>query len=548
MVKRGIWVFLVLLISTGCYAQKYPAFTHFDTLRGKLNTERTCYNVFYYDLHLKVNPEEHTISGYNVIHYTVVTDFSWIQIDLFRNMKIDSIYNRNKRVKYARDSNVVYIFFQKLERKGKKDSLTIYYHGSPQVAKNPPWDGGFVWSKDSNGKPWVDVACEGTGASLWWPCKDYLGAKPDSMRMNIDVPNGLVGVSNGRLRSVTKADSGYTRYTWFVSVPIINYDVTLNVGDYTHISDYYLNGKDTLTLNYYVLRYNEQKARTHFTQVKPMLACYEKFFGKYPFYKDGYKLVETTYWGMEHQSCVAYGNNYKNNEFGFDFIIIHESAHEWWGNSLSCTDVADMWLHEAFATYAEALYVESKLNYKTAVAYLKTQQQRIKNEYPIIGPYDVNFQGTKDDDDMYFKGTWMLQTFRHVVNNDSIFFAILHGLQTRFKYSSTNTDEVIRYINQITGKDYSPFFNQYLQRAGIPILKYKLKQRGNATILTYRWDSIVTRFTMPVKVTSKVQDSANTYIFITPSRSWKTIKLNNLSPSQFSVDLDEFYIKPEKED
>jgi aminopeptidase N len=468
---------------------------------------------------------------------------------------------------YNRDGNAVFIDFLSFaykngperfdyahkkgitEPRDKKDSIKIYYKGDPQIAKNPPWDGGFVWSHDSLGKPWVGVACEGTGASLWWPCKDHLSDKPDSMRMSFDVPTGLMCVSNGRLRSQKKLDNDYTRFTWFVSKPIINYNVTLNIADYAHISDYYLGGKDTLTLDYYVLRYNEQKARIHFEQVKPMLACYEKFFGKYPFYKDGYKLVETTYWGMEHQSCVAYGNNFHNNSFGFDFIIVHESAHEWWGNSLSCSDAADMWLHEAFATYAEALYLECTQNYKTSIKYLYAQQKRISNKYPVIGPYDVNFQGTSDDDDMYFKGTWMIQTFRHVINNDSLFFAILRGLQDKFKYSSTNTNEVLACINKMTGKDYSPFFNQYLYRPNPPIFEYKLQAEVDTTVLIYRWDSVVKGFEMPLWIYySGPDDTVIPPRRITPTAEWQTIRLDGYSPEWFSIDLDEFYVIPKKED
>jgi aminopeptidase N len=548
MAKSFFGILIALLLSVSGYSQQYPVFTHADTLRGKLTPERTCYKVYFYDLHLKIDTVNHSITGYNLIAFNVVHNFFRIQVDLFKNMVIDSILNGNYQLHYIRDSNATFINFNSLERKGTKDSIKIYYHGIPQVAKKPPWDGGFVWSHDSTGNFWFGVACEGTGASLWWPCKDHLSDKPDSMRMSFDVPNGLMCISNGRLCNEKNLDNGYTRFTWFVSYPIINYDVTLNIADYAHISDYYVNQKDTLTLDYYVLRYNEQKAQAQFLQVKPMLACYEKYFGKYPFYRDGYKLVETNYWGMEHQSCVSYGNHYRNNPFGFDFIIVHESAHEWWGNSLSCSDPADMWLHEAFATYAESLYLECTPNYKTAIKYLYTQQKKIINKYPVIGPYNVNFQGTNNDNDMYYKGTWMLQTFRHVINNDSLFFAVLKGLQTEFKYSSTNTDEVINFINKTTGKNYTPFFNQYLQRVSPPIFDYKLEQQGNGILLTYRWDSVAEDFTMPIKITSEIKDSVKSFITITPTLKWQTIKLNKLNPSQFSIDLDEFYVIPKKEE
>lgn len=562
MVKKFFGIFIFLSIVSGCLAQKYPVFTHADTLRGKLTPERACYNAYYYDLHLKINPEDHSISGYNVIAFKALERFNVMQVDLFKNMVIDSILFGHNRLEYIRDGNAVFVEFSPRKNKvgrigrlfflneGKVDSIKICYHGKPQVAKTPPWDGGFVWAKDSLGKPWVGVACEGTGASLWWPCKDHLSDKPDSMRMTFDVPSGLMCVSNGRLRSEKNIDNNYTRFTWFVSYPIINYDVTFNLADYAHISDYYVNNKDTLTLDYYVLSYNKDKAQKQFEQVKPMLACYEKFFGKYPFYRDGYKLVEANYWGMEHQSCVEYGNHYHNNEFGFDFIIIHESAHEWWGNSLSCSDPADMWLHEAFATYAEALYIECTQDYKTSVKYLYTQQKRIGNKYPIIGPYDVNFQGTENDDDEYFKGTWMLQTFRHVLNNDSLFFSIFRGLQEKFKYSSTNTEEVIAYINKITGKDYTPFFNEYLHHSSPPIFEYKVKSiPGIGIMLTYRWDSVVKGFEIPVTIHYiGNHDTLVPPVTITPTTKWQTIKLNGWFSADVNVDLDDIYLIPKKDE
>jgi aminopeptidase N len=319
----------------------------------------------------------------------------------------------------------------------------------------------------------------------------------------------------------------------------------LNIANYAHLHDYYLDGNDTLTLDYYVLDYNAKRASTHFLQVKPMIACYEKYFGKYAFYKDGYKLVETNYWGMEHQSCVAYGNEYKNNKFGFDFIIIHESGHEWWGNHISCSDEADMWIHESFTTYAEALYLECRKGYDTAVKYLLYQENKIVDKYPIIGPYNVNFQGTSDDNDMYYKGTWMLHTFRHVVDNDSLFFGILKGLQNHFSYQSTCTDSVVAYINKASGKNYTPFFTEYLKYAAPPEFAYEINEEKNGIQLKYKWVAGVKDFNMPVKITSAIKDGIKTYITVTPTSAWQTISLPNIKASDFSVDTDEFYVTPE---
>jgi len=539
---KQFWIsFYFLLGAMAAYGQKSQVFTHADTLRGTLSAERKCYDVFFYDLHLTIKPDERSIAGYNVIAFKAVTTFSRMQVDLFKNMEVDSIMHGSQKLSYTRDGNAMFIQFPAQEATGLSDSIKVFYHGLPQVAANPLWDGGFVWSKDSTGKTWVGVACEGTGASLWWPCKDHLSDKPDSMRMSFDVPDSLICVSNGRLRSEKKLNNGFTRFTWFVSLPIINYDVTLNIADYAHIKDDYESGQDTLSLDYFVLKYHEKKARAYFERVKPMMVCYAKYFGRYPFWKDGYKLVETNYWGMEHQSCVSYGNNYHLNNYGFDFIIVHESAHEWWGNNLSCSDEADMWLHESFATYAEALYLECTQGYKVSLDYLNMQRTGIENNYPIIGPYNVSFQGVDNDNDMYYKGAWVLQTFRHVLNNDSLFFSILKGLQEKFKYSSTNTADVVKYISKMAGKDYAPFFTQYLYYASPPVFDYKVYAKNGVTMLTYRWQADVKGFTMPIKVTSSVRDGVNAYTSIYPTLEWQTITLGNVSPAQFSTDKDDFY-------
>lgn len=544
MKNKIVHIILILLTPITLLAQKYPAFTHADTLRGALNTYRSCYWVTFYDLHLRIDINKHSIAGYNTIVYKNTADFTRMQVDLFSNMAIDSIMHGKTKLTYKRDTNAVFIDFPIKETAGQKDSITFYYHGMPREAVRAPWDGGFVWGKDSLGRPWVDVACEGTGASLWWPCKDHLSNKPDSMHMSFEIPTGLICVSNGRLRSVKDLQDGYTRFNWAVTKPIINYDVTLNIANYSHIHDYSLNGNDTLTLNYYVLDYNAKRAANHFKQVKPMIACYEHYFGKYPFYTDGYKLVETTYWGMEHQSCVAYGNNYKNNKFGFDFIIIHESGHEWWGNNISCSDEADMWIHESFTTYAEALYLECTKGYDTAVKYLVYQRPKIVDKYPIVGPYNVNFQGTSDDNDMYYKGTWMLQTFRHVLNNDSLFFTVLKGLQSHFSYQSTCTDSVVAYINKATGKNYTPFFNEYLKYAAPPKFVYQIKRDTDGLFLVYKWITAVHDFTMPVKVSMAVIHGAKVFTTITPTNDWQTKQLPDIDPSDFSVDTDEYYVIP----
>ncbi|HXA01346.1 MAG TPA: M1 family aminopeptidase, partial [Cytophagaceae bacterium] len=320
-----------------------------------------------------------------MIRYTTVEDFDKMQVDLFAGMYIHRVMHHGISISFKRDSNAVYIQFASTQQKGKEDSITIYYSGSPHIAANPPWDGGIVWSKDSLGRPWAAVACEAIGASVWWPCKDHLSDEPDSMSMSFIVPEGLSCISNGNLTGVFTIP-GKSIYSWMVHYPINNYNVTFYIGHYSHFNDSLKNkeGK-TLGLDYYVLDYNLSKAKKHFDIVKPMLLCYENLFGPYPFYRDGYALVEAPYWGMEHQGAIAYGNHFKTDMPGLDYIIVHESAHEWWGNSLSVADHGEMWIHEAFATYSEALVIERLHNYNTSLQYLADQKLNIKNQEPILG-------------------------------------------------------------------------------------------------------------------------------------------------------------------
>lgn len=541
--------FLVFLVSMQVctHAQNELVFTHADTLRGMLSAERSCYKTVYYDLHLSIHANSKFLEGYNVITFKAVRDFSTMQIDLFNNLSIYEIMHNGEKLDFWKDSNSVFIYFVKPLKKGVTDSIQIVYSGHPHVAKAPPWDGGFIWTADTTGVSWISVACEGKGASLWWPCKDHLSDKPDSMKMTFDVPDYLTCASNGLLRYVKKLGMHFTRYCWFVSYPVINYDITLNLANFSHFHDFYFNGNDTLALDYYVLKYNESKAKEQFKQVKTMLQCYEKRFGKYPFYRDGYKLIETPYWGMEHQSAISYGNNYSNNNFGFDYIIIHESAHEWWGNSVSCTDLADLWIHESFATYAEALYVECISDHNNYIKYLLSQRPRIRNEHPIIGPYNVNYQGTIYDDDMYYKGSWTLHTFRNVLNNDSLFFGILRGLQSHFRYGSVNTDSIISFICRYTGHNYFPFFRQYLMHPSPPVFDYKIINRKDTSFLQYRWLTDRKDFSMPVKIFMAAADSGarGSPLMLTPATGWQVIQINS---KNINVDEDDYYVNVKKEE
>ncbi len=525
----------------------WGTFTKADSLRGYLSPLRSCYDVTYYHLNVAVNPSDSSIKGSNTIRFKVVNPFKEMQVDLFANMKVDKIeFEDGTPLKYSREFGAVFIYLPKELERNTTHQIIFYYSGRPQIAKNPPWDGGFIWKKQKEGNPWVMVTCQGTGASLWWPNKDHQSDEPDSMLLSVTIPKGLEDISNGRLRSKIDLTDGQTQYNWFISYPINNYDVTINIGKYAHFSDVYTSSDGSkLTLDYYVLPENLQKAKKQFEQVKTMLACYEKYFGKYPFYRDGYKLIESSHNGMEHQTAVAYGNHYQGGYEGrassavglkFDFIIIHESAHEWWGNSVTAKDVADMWIHESFAAYAEALYVEYNWGHKAALEYINGKKQNVRDEKPIIGPYNVNQEGSGD---MYDKGQLVLNTLRDVINNDSLWFSILRGIQKKFAYKTVDADDITNFINEKTGTNYNYFFDQFLRYPKEPEFFAIVTQKGNETAVRYKWNADVKDFKMPLKVTT----SPNNFEFIYPTTQWQTLKLKDFDPKDFKVDEDEFLCK-----
>lgn len=552
---KTIFAIVFILLAGSLFAQKdfYKnyTFTKADTLRGALRPERTSYDVTFYDLNIKIDIQKKYLDGYVDIFYTVVHDFQTLQIDLFANMKINKINSENQELSYRREFNAVFVDFPKIQQKGSKGFIRVYYEGAPIEAKNAPWDGGFVWTKDEQGNPWVGVACEGDGASLWWPNKDHLSDEPDSMSIRIAVPKTLTCIANGDLRGSEDLRNGYQRYDWFVSYPINNYNVSVNIGRYAHFSDTYeaLDGEQ-LRLDYYVLAYNLEKAKEHFKQTHKVLACFERYFGKYPFWNDGFALVETPYLGMEHQSAVAYGNRYMRgylggmipNDMNWDYIIVHETGHEWFGNSITANDLAEMWIHESFTTYMEALYVECAYSYKDAMRYLNSQRGFIYNQEPVIGPKDVNWEDWKGSDH-YYKGAWLLNTLRHAINDDEVWFDLLKSFYQRYKYSHVTTEDVVNYVNHCAKRDYTPIFQQYLEYTKIPTLEYKVKAAGNNGVeVKYRWKADVAGFDMPV-----LAGKPDAYQQLFPTtKEWKTTVLNGVNVKEFKVADELFYIEVEE--
>ena len=448
---------------------------------GYLGKDRSCYDVKHYAITVKIDPSLKRISGSNDMAINVLSYTKLLRIDLMPTMQVDYLSFDGQAKPFVRKKDHVLLRFEQALKTGDQHQIKIAFNGAPRVAEHAPWDGGFVWSLDDYNRPWVGMACESLGPSSWLPCKDHWSDEAEQMDMCIIVPKSLTGVSNGRLVSVQTIDSNWHAFNWHVSSPINGYNISINVGAYTHLSDTF-KGQETVDLDYYVLDYNSAKAERHFLQVDKMHQAFEHYFGPYPFAKDGYKLVETPYWGMEHQSCVAYGNQYKNNAFGFDFIIVHESGHEWFANSITADDPADMWIHESFTTYSEALYVEYFMGKQAANEYLWTQRSKISNKAPMQGPRGMYYHGS--DNDIYYKGTWMLHTMRHMLNNDSLWFATLKQLNNTFKHSIVNTQQIIAFFNQVTGFNWQSFFDLYLFKSQLPVLDVRYTE-GNDGMNVY---------------------------------------------------------------
>ena len=511
-------------------------FTKKDTLLGSNTAYRDFWDVQRYDVKVEPSYEQKSLKGSNKITFKITKSVRnpVFQIDLQQPMKHDSIRS-SFRIKSTKvDGNFIFLETKESFKKGQTHTLEIGFSGNPIIAENAPWDGGWVFTQDEKGNPWMSVACEGIGASVWLPIKEYWGDEPDmGMTLTITTPKDLVGVGNGRLMQRSESE-GKNHFVWEVFNPINSYNIVPYIGKYVHFSDSYMGKRGKLDLDYWVLDYNLEKAKNQFKQVKPMLKAFEHWFGGYPFYKDGYKLVESPYLGMEHQSNVAYGNGYQNGYYGrdlsgtgvglyWDFIIVHESGHEWFGNNITAQDKADMWIHEAFTTYSEVLFTESYMDKNAANTYIKGLRKNILNDQPIIGTYGVRKMGSMDQ---YIKGANMIHTIRQVINNDEKFRQILLGMNTDFYHKIVTSKQVEDYISKKAGIDFSLVFDQYLRTTKIPQLEYE--QKGNQ--LKFRWNKTIKNFRMPVKLKSH-----STHI--APTQEWQTVTLAN----DKAVEIDDNY-------
>lgn len=535
-------LFLSISVSGQDLLSDKKEFTKQDSLRGSITPERAWWDVNYYHLALEVQPENKFIIGNNTIRYTVLSALQTIQIDLQPPLKIEKVTQDGENLVVKSDVNAHFISLKKPQIIGDKNELIVYYSGYPKEAENAPWDGGFSWKKDENGKDFVATSCQGLGASVWWPNKDHMYDEVDSMDISVTVPKDLMNVSNGRLVSMDENETT-TTYHWTVKNPINNYGVNVNIGDYVHFGEKYEGEKGTLDMDYYVLKDHLEIAKEHFKDAPKMMKAFEHWFGAYPFYEDSFKLVEVPYLGMEHQSSVTYGNKFMQGYLGrdlsgtgwglkFDFIIIHEAGHEWFANNITYKDIADMWIHEGFTAYSENLFLDYYYGKEASADYVIGTRNNIKNTSPIIGDYNVNSEGSSD---MYYKGANMLHTIRQLVNDDEKWRTILRGLNKDFYHQTVNTAQIENYMCEKLGLDLSKVFDQYLRTAQIPVLEYKT----NGKKISYRYTDVVKGFKMPLK--AKV---GNKEIRLQPTENWQT-EIIKADLATFKIDRN-YYINIRK--
>ncbi len=514
-------------------------YTYQDTLRGSIGPERVWWDLTHYHLDIEVNPGDSTISGSNTISYDVLEENNVLQIDLQSPLKINRVVQNGLQLNISSDGNAHFIHLDEPQIPGHRNELTVYYSGKPHVAIRAPWDGGISWKYDHNGNPFVASSCQGIGASIWWPCKDHMYDEPDSMMISVTTPSNLMNISNGQLVSREAVSANKVRYSWKVNNPINNYGVNLSIGDYVHFGEIYQGLNGPLKLDYYVLRDNLEKAKSQFREVPLMMEAFEHWFGPYPFYEDGFKLIEVPYLGMEHQSAVTYGNGYQNGYLGrdlsgtgwglkFDFIIIHEAGHEWFANNITYRDIADMWIHESFTAYSECLYLEYFHGKEAGAEYVIGTRRNIMNDRPIIGEYGVNARGSGD---MYYKGSNMLHTLRQIVNDDEKWKNLLVELNHEFFHQTVTTDQIEGYMEEFLGISLQPFFDQYLRSATIPILSYGVQEER----LFYRWINAKPGLEIPVKIF--IDDEP---IWITVGNNMRSKKLES-NPEDIRMDKN-FYM------
>lgn len=536
MLKKIFYFYVCFICVQLVYAQK--KYTHQDTLRGSITPERFWWDLTHYELDVTVRPESKTICGKNTIQYRRLnSENDVIQIDLQPPMQLTKATQDGQELTIKHDGNAHYIKLKKKQSINSIEQITVYFEGRPKAAERAPWDGGFSWEKDENGTDFIATSCQGLGASVWWPNKDHMYDEVDSMKIHVTVPKHLTAVANGRLTQVSKTENERT-FSWKVSNPINNYGVNVNIGDYVHFSEKYIGEKGILDMDYYVLKHHQKEAQKQFLDAPKTMEAFEHWFGPYPFYEDSFKLVEVPYLGMEHQSSVTYGNQFKQGYLGqdlsgtgwglkFDFIIVHETGHEWFANSITNRDIADMWIHEGFTAYSENLFLDYHYGKEASAAYVIGTRKRIKNDHPIIGNYDVNAKGSSD---MYYKGSNIIHMLRQLTKDDEKWRQILRKMNTKFYHQTVTTEQIESFLTQEIGVDLSAFFNQYLRDTRLPVFEYKI----DGERVHYRWINVVDDFNMPLEI---YLDDQKKWLY--PTENWQSISINSKG---ISIDEDYYII------
>ena len=560
VLKNKVYILLSILIMIfGCRSSRsenevqlppqdpkpFPELTERNRLLGDLLPERTCYDVIHYLIDLDIDIDKKYISGFVDIKAVAKNNFSKLQFDLARKMKLNRVEYLDKELKTSRNKDAVFVEFPDV-KSGDNFTFRVNYEGKPLEAKNPPWDGGFVWEKDKKGRPFISVACEGDGANIWWPLKDHIADEPEEgATMVFTVPSDLFCVSNGRLLEVlNSSDKDKKTFTWTVNNPINNYNISVQIGNYVSIQDTIVRGSKIDTLTYYVLDYHEKVGRNHFKQSKDIIRFFEKYFGEFQWWDDGYKLVEVSYLGMEHQSAVTYGNNWSNwggerswtnKYYGIvDGLLFHETAHEWWGNSVTAIDPAHMWIHEGIAVYSEAMFIEEKLGYNVMIDFMLEKRRGISNKQPIVGPINQNYWAFGDS---YNKGAWVLHTLRHIIDNDKVWFKILKDFAVDNAKKHVSTEDFMNYVIHATKENYQLIFYQYFYDHRTPTLEYFLKDGS----LYFQWSNVVSGFAMPIdidlngiekrlyptKSTKSIEITPHSVVHI---RDWETLIITRKNP------------------
>jgi aminopeptidase N len=497
--------FLCSGFAFGQLGEQKEVFTHQDTLRGSLNPDRTWWDVQHYTVSVTPDFDTKTIKGKVDIDFKVIQPYKRMQIDLQEPMALDKAFIGDTKIDYTREGNVYYLNIPAglNLKKGQVAKLALRFAGAVRVAKRAPWDGGWIFQKDEKGRPWMTVACQGLGASVWYPCKDHQSDEPDNgATLLITVPDTLMAVGNGRLIHKESFTPGTLTYRWEVKNPINNYNLVPYIGKYVNFTDTVMGEKGKLDMSYWVLDYNLEKAKEQFKQAKTMMHAFEYWMGPYPFYEDSYKLVDAPHLGMEHQSAVAYGNKYLNGYLGrsasdwglkWDFIIVHESGHEWFANNVTSKDLGDMWIHEGFTNYSETLFTEYVYGIQAGNEYNYSSRKGIRNDRPIIGPYGVNKEGSGD---MYPKTGNMLHSIRHAMNNDQKFREMLRYLNKKFYHQTVTTEDIQKVVSEYYGSSIEKIFDQYLRNTKIPVLEYSISADNKK--LSYRYTNCVDGFNLPI--------------------------------------------------